>query len=150
MFAAVNDPVITPVGTRIAGLRFADPRAHALLSALLIFRLLPHGFTNRDLRQALAQFLEVEGDLSQGVMTYQLRRLRLHGLIERIHGSHRYRLTDFGRRLALFYTRSYARLLRPGMEAVDRTDPPKGPPQSGFEALAKALHRCCQEARLAA
>ena len=137
-------------GQRTSGLRFADPKVQALLNALLAFHLQVHGFTNRDLRQPLAEFLGLQGDISQGVMTYQLRRLRLHGIIERIRGSHRYRLTDFGRRLALFYTRSYARLLRPGMEAVDKTDPPKGPAQNGFDALDKALHRCCKEARLAA
>ncbi|MGB8384998.1 MAG: hypothetical protein WCG47_27800, partial [Dermatophilaceae bacterium] len=47
VFAAVNDPIVSPTGQRTAGLRFADARAHALLSALLVFRLLPHGFTNR-------------------------------------------------------------------------------------------------------
>ena len=145
----VQNP-LTISGQRTSGLRFADAKVQALLNALLAFHLHVHGFTNRDLRQPLAEFLGLEGDLSQGVMTYQLRRLRLHGLIERIRGSHRYRLPDFGRRLALFYTRSYARLLRPGMEAVNKTDPLKGPAQNGFDALDKALHRCCQEARLAA
>ena len=48
-------------------------------------------------------------------MTYDLRRLRLHGLIEREARSHRYRLTKAGLRTALFWTRSYARLLRSGM-----------------------------------
>ena len=43
-------PILTDTGTRIPGLRFGDPRAHALLQALLIYRLLPHGFTNRELR----------------------------------------------------------------------------------------------------
>ena len=37
-------------GEQIPGLRFGDPRAHALLQALLIHLLLPHGFTNHDLR----------------------------------------------------------------------------------------------------
>ena len=48
-------------------------------------------------------------------MTYNLRRLRLHGLIERLPKSHRYRLTDHGLRTALFFTRIYARVLRPGL-----------------------------------
>jgi hypothetical protein len=51
-------------------------------------------------------------------MTYQLRRLRLHGLIERIPKSYRYRLTDFGFRIAVFCTRTYARILRPGLGLV--------------------------------
>jgi hypothetical protein len=48
-------------------------------------------------------------------MTYQLRRLRLHGLIERIPKTHRYRLTSFGFRAAVFCTRTYVRILRPGL-----------------------------------
>ena len=50
--------------------------------------------------------------------TYQLRRLRLHGLIERLPNSFRYRVTDFGFRAALFFTRLYNRLLRPGIAAA--------------------------------
>ena len=40
-FTAVHDPIITDTGHRIAGLRLGDRRAHALLQALLMFRLLP-------------------------------------------------------------------------------------------------------------
>ncbi|ABW15672.1 conserved hypothetical protein [Parafrankia sp. EAN1pec] len=36
----VTDPVLTTTGRRVAGLRFTDPRAQALLSAILVFRLL--------------------------------------------------------------------------------------------------------------
>src|SRR5436309_2342019 len=53
--AAVTEPVTTPSGTRIPGLRLGQARSHALLSALLIFRLQPAGFTNRDLRALTAQ-----------------------------------------------------------------------------------------------
>ena len=51
-------------------------------------------------------------------MTYHLRRLRLHGLIERIPRTHRYRVTDSGWRTALFCTRAYSRILRPGLAQV--------------------------------
>lgn len=54
----------------------------------------------------------------QGQMTYQLRRLRLHGLIERQAGTHRYRVTERGLRVSLFFTRSYGRLVRPGLGQV--------------------------------
>ena len=48
-----------------------------VLSALLVFRLLPRGFCNRELREHLAPLLgEDPSALSQGQMTYQLRRLR--------------------------------------------------------------------------
>jgi hypothetical protein len=55
--AQVTDPVITETGTRVAGLRLTDPRALALLAVLCIFRLLPNGFTNADLRRHLAPLL---------------------------------------------------------------------------------------------
>ena len=45
-------------------------------------------------------------------MSYDLRRLRLHGIIERIAKTQRYRLTAFGLKTALFYSRTYQRLLR--------------------------------------
>jgi hypothetical protein len=48
--AAIVDPVLTPSNTRVAGMRLTDPRVQALLTSVLVFRLLPRGFTNRDLR----------------------------------------------------------------------------------------------------
>lgn len=58
------------------------------------------GFSNRDLRSNLATLRGQPIDqFTQGRMTYQLRRLRLHGLIEQIPKTHRYRLTSFGFRV---------------------------------------------------
>jgi hypothetical protein len=56
----VHESIITDTGARIAGLRLGDRRAHALLQALLMFRLLPSWFLNRDLRALLAQLLGVD------------------------------------------------------------------------------------------
>ena len=113
-FRQVTRPIEVQ-GQRASALPFADPCVLALFSALLVFRLLPRGFSNRQLREHLAPLLgERPGDMTPGRMTYQLRRLRLHGLIVREPGTHRYRVTDFGLRTVLFFTRSYARLLRPG------------------------------------
>ena len=49
---------------------------------------------------------------SASQMTYDLRRLRLNGLIRRIAHTHTYVLTPEGQRLAVFYTKLYNRLLR--------------------------------------
>lgn len=117
-FQAVNRPVAAG-RQRASGLRFADPRAHALLHALILFRQLAQGFRAADLRQHLASLSGCNpAAISQGTITYQLRRLRLHGLIERVPASFRYRVTDFGFRVALFFTRIYNRLLRPGLAAA--------------------------------
>jgi hypothetical protein len=126
VFAAVNDPIVSPDGTRVAGLRFADARAHALLSALLVFRLLPHGFTNRDLRVLVAPLLGKDPEqTSTGQMSYDLRRLRAHGLITRLPGSHRYRVTDTGLHHALFLTRAHDRLLRTGLAQITAPTNPR-------------------------
>jgi hypothetical protein len=91
-FTSLTAPLITPAGTRIPGLRFGDPRAHALLHSLLIHRLLPRGFTNRELRTLIAPLLGTSPeDITAGKMTYDLRRLREHGLIARIPHTRRYR-----------------------------------------------------------
>lgn len=68
-------------------------------------------------------------------MTYDLRRLRLHGLIARIPGSHRYQVTDFGLNAALFLTRAHNRLIRAGLSDVLDTGPPAP------TALRRAFHR---------
>ncbi len=59
-----------------------------------------------------------ESAIKPGRVSYELRRLRLHGLIERIAKSHRYRLTRQGLRTVMFYQRTYARLLRPGLSII--------------------------------
>jgi len=123
--AAITNPTITDTGTRIPGLRFTDNRAQALLTALCVFRLLPNGFTNRDLRTHLAPLLgKPLEDITSGQTSYDLRRLRAHGLITRIPRTHRYQTTDTGLRHALFLTRLHNRLLRTGLAELTDPDPP--------------------------
>jgi hypothetical protein len=124
-FAAVHQPAVVD-GQRASGLRFGDPRVLALLSAILLFRLLPRGFSNKDLREIMAQLLGVPpGHFTQGKMTYDLRRLRLHGLIERIPKTHRYHVTDLGFRAALLITRGYNNVFRSGLAAIHDPLPPQ-------------------------
>jgi hypothetical protein len=137
-------------GQRASALRYGDPGVLALLSALLVFRLLPRGFSNRELREHLAPLLgEDLSALTPGRMTYQLRRLRLHGLIVRRLGSHRYGVTDAGLRIALFFTRSYARVLRPGLAQVTAADLPDDPPlRRAFTQLEQAMDQYVAQAKL--
>ena len=88
-------------------------------SARLGVSSLTWGFSNRDLRDHWASLLgKAPDDMTPGQMTYHLRRLRLHSLIERIPGTHRYRVTRLGWHTALFCTRTYNRLLRPGLAQI--------------------------------
>ena len=101
---------------RVSTLRFGDPRVQALLATLLAFRLLPVGFANRQLREHAAPLLGLSLDAhGPARATYDLRRLRLRGLIERVPRSHRYRVTDEGVRIALCYHRVHRRALCPAL-----------------------------------
>lgn len=105
-------------GQRVSGLRFGDETLLSVFTALLMFRVLLGGFSNKELRMKTAQLLAKRAnDFTPGQMTYQLRRLRLRGLIERLPGTNRYQVTNQGLRIALFYTGSMATTVRP-TEAV--------------------------------
>ena len=78
----LNRPV---EGQRTSALRTTDLHVLALWHILVWFRLLPCGFSNRDLREQLAVLTgQTPTTITPGRMTYDLRRLRLHGMIERI------------------------------------------------------------------
>jgi hypothetical protein len=150
------DKVVRPIevtGQRAAGLRFGDPRVQALFAVLVMFSLQLRGFTNQEIRPLLAQLLGLDpANYPIGRMTYDLRRLRLHGIIERIPCSHRYQLTPDGLRIALFFSRTYTRLLRPKLaEIIPKIKPPISTPlRVAFDRLTAAIDVSCQEERLVA
>ena len=150
------DKVVRPIeveGQRAAALRFGDQRVQALFAVLVMFSLQLRGFTNQEMRPLLAQLLGLDpANYPIGRMTYDLRRLRLHGIIERIPHSHRYQLTPEGLRIVLFFSRTYARLLRPKLaEIIPKNAPPIATNlRLAFDRLNTAIDACCQEERLAA
>jgi hypothetical protein len=139
-------------GQRVSAMRFADPTVQALWNAVLMFDLLPAGFSNRQLRAPLAQLLGLpEEDVTQGCMSYHLRRLRLHGLIQRTPKTHRYRLTDYGLRTTIFCTRAYARILRPGFGMILPTaSPVPNPLRRSFDKLTQQINSWVDHAKMVA
>ncbi len=113
-FERVNRPQVVD-GQRASALVFGNERTMALFQALCLFLLLPRGFRNANLRQHVAQLLGIPEDMyTPGRMTYDLRRLRLHGIIVRVKGTNRYRVTPEGMRICLFFTKVHHRVIRPG------------------------------------
>ena len=103
--------MINDEGQRASALRFGDGRVQALFAVLMLLSLNFEGFRNRQLRPLLAQMLGSQQDqFTQGKMTYDLRRLRFHGLIERIETTQRYKLTRKGLGVVFIYQRISARL----------------------------------------
>jgi hypothetical protein len=149
------DRVVRPAeveGQRASALRFGDKRVQALFAVLVVFSLQLRGFNNSEMRALLAQLLGLDpANYPIGKMTYDLRRLRLHGIIERIPHSHRYQLTPGGLKIALFFSRTYARLLRPKLAHIMPEAPPIASPlRAAFDRLTSEIDACCKEERLAA
>jgi hypothetical protein len=148
------DQVCAPVvinHQRAAALRFGDPRVQALLSVLVVFRLLPTGFSNRDLRTHLAPLLGLDpSTMTAGRMTYDLRRLRLHQIIQRIPRTNRYQVTPFGLQVAMFFSRTYSRLLRTGLAEITDPIPITTPLRRHFDRLDQAITAHVDQLNLAA
>ena len=111
-FNSVIQPIVHDK-QRTSALHFGDPRVLALMYALCLFELLPEGFRNADLRVRVAELLNQEPTTySQGRMTYGLRRLRLHGLIERRPHANRNLVTEDDIRIIIFHPSRSAFLSR--------------------------------------
>jgi hypothetical protein len=121
VFERIVSPSIQD-GQPAPALRFGDPRVMALLACLCSFQHLFAGLMNRTLRPQIAELIP---GYTQGQMTYDLRRLRSKGLIRRIPRSQRYELTDLGRMIAVFFTKTHVRIVNPSLAELDPQLPPE-------------------------
>jgi hypothetical protein len=136
-------------GQRVSALRFGDPRVMALLQAITGFSHVPRGFRNRDLRPHLEALLGRPYTAAQ--MTYDLRRLRLKGVIHRVPKSHRYTATTYGLKVAFFYSKLYLRILRPQWNALlPESDHLPRALRTALDQLDAAIHQLHKEATFAA
>jgi hypothetical protein len=136
-------------GQRVSALRFGDPRVMALLQAIVGFTHLPHGFRNRDLRPRVEALWG--RPYSSAQMTYDLRRLRLKGLIHRIPNTHRYTATSYGLKVAFFYAKLYLRIFRPHWSALLPDAEHLPPPlRAALDQLDREIQKLHEEAALAA
>ena len=148
-FTAVTAPTHTGGQHAAAGLRFAGPGTEALTL-----------FGDKAAARARAREIGVPVLAGTGAdpttwpagrATYDLRRLRLHGLIERIPNTHRYRVTDTGLHHAMFLTRVHDRLIRTGTAHHADPDPPTPSLlRAATRAYDTALNHLTQHAGLAA
>lgn len=146
---AVQSPTVEQ-GQRAPALVFGTKRVLSLMLSLCLLLHLTAGFRNRDLRRHIAALLGVGLDeYRAGQMTYDLRRLRLKGLIERSGNGYRYRVTRLGLRVAFFYSKVHQRILRPGFAsfAIDGDDVPR-PLRAAFANVEEEIEQLCANARL--
>ena len=118
-FQAINSPV-TAGRQRASGLRFADPRVHSLLHALILFRQTRGRLPLPPICAAILRPCPaaIQNKSPRAPSLINCAACACTASIERLPNSFRYRVTDFGFRAALFFTRVYNRLLRPGLAAA--------------------------------
>jgi hypothetical protein len=140
-FHQVTQPS-NPDGLHAPGLRFGDRRVMAVLAALVGFAHLIAGFSNRQLTSLAGSLLD--GPYTSRQATYDLRRLKRKGLIERLPHTNRYQLTDLGRRVAVLFTKAYGRVLAPGLSLLDTALPvdiaKRSPLASAWRCLDRTLN----------
>ena len=136
-------------GQRTSALRFGDARVMALFQAITGFTHLPHGFRNRDLRPQVEALLGRPYAAAQ--MTYDLRRLRLKGVIHRLPKTHRYTATTYGLKVAFFSAKLYLRILRPEWAALlPAQDRLPRPLRAALDELDTQIRKIHEAAALAA
>jgi len=104
-------------------LKFGPPR---VLARFLAWTLFPHridGFHNRHRREYVVDLLGVTSPpYTASQRPYDLRRLRLQGLLFRPPKTHRYFLTPYGGKIARLFARLEARVFRPAVAMFTSTD----------------------------
>ena len=111
LFERIHQPYVRE-GQRTGAFRFGDQRAMALAGSLCLVVHAVTGFTNKSLRGQVAGLLGK--DYSSSQMSYDLRRLRLHGLIQRQAAAPTPTSSPpTGIRVAVFYTKLHSRLAPP-------------------------------------
>jgi hypothetical protein len=127
-------PSTTHDGLQAPGLRFGDPRVMALLAALASFTHLVGGLTNAGLCQLMRALLDPAYNARKA--TFDLRRLRRKGFIERVRGTSTYRVTPHGRQIACLFTKLAAHVVVPTLTELEATPTTRPRPPTGHHRLA--------------
>jgi len=100
--------------TKIAGIKIHDTRMMRLMEVLLHGGTQLNGWRSADIHQAiLTAFGLPAATYTLTQLRYDLRKMKAHGLLERIGRGYRYRLTDKGVKAALMFILFHKRVCGP-------------------------------------
>jgi len=134
--------------TKVAGIKLENTRLMRLLELLIQgaggnF----HKWTTATLHKAALQAYELQPkDYTLTQLRYDLRKLRLHGLIERVPRTHSYRFTSKGTRVSILLIQLRKRIYGPLGFGLFRTRPhPDFIPHSRFEKAYQRVEKAIDE-----
>lgn len=114
--AKLRQATVTASGRRTPGLKIDDPRLLAVLQALTCFAYLAGTgcFRTKDLHETTAQALgQTTYTYTLAQLRYDLAKLRVKGLVERVTGTQTYRVPDIGYRFAVLYLKLFHKVYAP-------------------------------------
>lgn len=114
--AQLRQATVSKSGRRTPGLKLDDPRLLAVLQALTCFAYLAGAgcFRTKDLHEATAKALgQTPDSYTLAQLRYDLAKLRVKGLLERVTGTQTYRLPDIGYRFAVLHLKLFHKLYAP-------------------------------------
>ena len=130
--------------TKIAGIKIHDTRMMRLMEVLLHGGTQLNGWRSADIHQAiLTTFGLAANTYTLTQLRYDLRKMKAHGLLERIARSYRCRLSDKGSKAALMFILFHKRVCGPLANSLfhHRPDEALKPPATRVEtAYHKADH----------
>lgn len=146
LFQRIALPV-TAGKTKIAGIKIHDTRMMRLMEVLLHGGTQLNGWRSADIHQAiLATFGLSAGSYTSTQLRYDLRKMKAHGLLERIGGGYRYRLTDKGTKAALMFILFHKRVCGPLANSLFHHKPNKSlQPGTKIEAAYHKADRAIEQ-----
>ena len=132
---------VTVGKTKIAGIKIHDTRMMRLMELLLHGGTQLNGWRSADIHQAiLTTFSLAASTYTLTQLRYDLRKMKAHGLIERIGRAYSYRLSDKGTKAALMFILFHKRVCGPLANSLfhHRPDEPLKPASKVESAYHKA------------
>jgi hypothetical protein len=112
----LTQPTVLSNGKRIPGLKLDHPRQLALMQALVRFSHIAaqDSFSTVEVHADTAAALgRTTAHYSLASLRYDLSKLRVKGLVERLNKSRRYRLTSDGYRICVVYLKLFTKIYAP-------------------------------------
>jgi len=133
--------------TKIAGIKIHDTRMMRLMEVLLHAGTQLNGWRSADIHQAILTAFGLSATsytLTQ--LRYDMRKMKAHGLLERVAHSYRYRLTDKGSKAALMFILFHKRVCGPLANSLFHHQPDEAlKPDTKIEAAYYEADRAIQQ-----